>query len=155
MEIFPRYCTGTTYLIMTLWMASHFNVPYIRIGEWNVDILSLINVTGELLQFCQSPNPGGILSSAVNKFVSLILSHSHTESHAEMQEDAFNLRFHAVGVGIAFSLAAALRGDFMFNSNPVAYFMCFLWKEDPRILSRGDVCGLLSRRSSCRPSQHK
>lgn len=83
---------------MTLWMASHFNVPYIWIGEWNVDILSLINVTGELLQFCQSANPGGILSSAVNKFVSLILSHFHTESHVEMQEDAFNLRFHAVGV---------------------------------------------------------
>jgi len=55
-------------------MASRFNVAYIWIGEWNVDILSLINVTGELLQFCQSTNPGGILSWAVNKFVSLILS---------------------------------------------------------------------------------
>ncbi len=57
MGIFPRYSTGTTYLIMTLWMASRFNVPYLV----NVEILSLINVTGELLQFCQSSDPGGIL----------------------------------------------------------------------------------------------
>lgn len=73
--------------------------------------------------------------SAVNKFVSLILA-LHTESHVEMQEDAFNLKMrlhYCVFIGRSSS------------GRLCVYFMSSLWK-DPHL----ELAGVELRRDVCR-----